>query len=254
MTQEFGSDHARLARLGGTGALLSGAIFLLTLLYTYGYLISLGLTVEMLDDHEQLLPWVARHNGSYLGLWWIYLASQLCLLPVPVALHHRFQHVGSALSLVGAVAGVAAIVVGIVSIAINAATAPVLGPAYVAAEASRRPDLLVLSDLVGSLQLYVRMFSDLLFAIWFTMAGLALLRQPGPWRFLGTVLIGLATVILLVVGGKPLNLLDLEPFLGLLLAVAYLWIGVTLLGDARRSSPGASAGDLVAPASIGRED
>ncbi len=150
MTQEFGSDHARLARLGGTGALLSGAIFLLTLLYTYGYLISLGLTVEMLDDHEQLLPWVARHNGSYLGLWWIYLASQLCLLPVPVALHHRFQHVGSALSLVGAVAGVAAIVVGIVSIAINAATAPVLGPAYVAAEASRRPRAMSKSLSVGS--------------------------------------------------------------------------------------------------------
>ncbi len=254
MTQESGSEPSRLARLGGTGALLSGGIFLLTLLYTYGYLARLGLTVEMLDDHEQLLPWVARHNGAYLGLWWIYLASQLCLLPAPLALHHRCQRDASALSLVGAVAGVAAIVVGIVSIAINAASTPVLGPAYVATEASRRPDLLVLSDLVGSLQLYVRMFSDLLFAIWFAMAGLALLRQPGPWRFLGTVLIGLATAVLLVVGGKPLNLLDLEPFLGLLLAVAYLWIGGTLLRDSGRSSPGAIAGDLAVPASAGRDD
>jgi hypothetical protein len=54
--------------LGGLGAILSGTVFLLTIGYTFGYLASLGLTLEMLDTPADLLPWIARHTEAYLGL------------------------------------------------------------------------------------------------------------------------------------------------------------------------------------------
>jgi len=71
-----------LPLLGGSGALLSGLLFLMTVLYTFVYPARLGLSTDMLDQPRGLLPWIATNEGVYLGLWWIYLASLLCLLPV----------------------------------------------------------------------------------------------------------------------------------------------------------------------------
>ena len=45
-----------LPRLGGIGALLSGLLFLVTVLYTFFYLARLGLSTEMLDRPRALLP------------------------------------------------------------------------------------------------------------------------------------------------------------------------------------------------------
>ena len=58
-----------LSRLGGIGALLSGLVFLVTVLYTFVYLARLGLSIEMLDQPRGLLPWIAANEGAYLGLW-----------------------------------------------------------------------------------------------------------------------------------------------------------------------------------------
>ncbi len=53
---------------GRAGALLAGAVFLSSILYMFGYLAHLGLTVEMLDRPAELLPWIADHTRAHLGL------------------------------------------------------------------------------------------------------------------------------------------------------------------------------------------
>ncbi len=142
-----------LPRLGGIGALLSGLLFLVTVLYTFVYLARLGLSTDMLDQPYGLLPWIATNEGVYLGLWWICLASLLCLLPVMPTLYWSTPATGSAITLVGAIAGLAGVVIGIVGVATNAASASVLGLAYPAADEGLRAQLVVLSELFGSLQL-----------------------------------------------------------------------------------------------------
>ena len=142
-----------LPLLGGSGALLSGLLFLVTVLYTFVYLARLGLSTDMLDQPHGLLPWIATNGGVYLGLWWICLASLLCLLPDIPTLYWSTPATGSAITLVGAIAGLAGVVIGIVGVATNAASASVLGLAYPAADEGLRTQLVVLSELFGSLQL-----------------------------------------------------------------------------------------------------
>ena len=220
-----------LSRLGGIGALVSGLLFLVTVLYTFVYLARLGLSIEMLDQPRGLLPWIATNEGAYLGLWWIYLASLLCLLPVVPTLYRCTPAAGSAIALVGAIAGLAGVVVGIVGAATNAASASALGPAYPPADEVLRTLLVVLSELFGFLQLYLRMFSDVLVGLWLGATGLAWMKHTARWRARGGVLVVLSATIAVVVASKLVGLFDLEPYLGLLTAVAYLWIGTVLLKE-----------------------
>jgi hypothetical protein len=220
-----------LSRLGGIGALVSGLLFLVTVLYTFVYLARLGLSIEMLDQPRGLLPWIATNEGAYLGLWWIYLASLLCLLPVVPTLYRCTPAAGSAIALVGAIAGLAGVVVGIVGAATNAASASALGPAYPPADEVLRTLLVVLSELFGFLQLYLRMFSDVLVGLWLGATGLAWMKHTARWQARGGVLVVLSATIAVVVASKLVGLFDLEPYLGLLTAVAYLWIGTVLLKE-----------------------
>jgi hypothetical protein len=220
-----------LSRLGGIGALVSGLLFLVTVLYTFVYLARLGLSIEMLDQPRGLLPWIATNEGAYLGLWWIYLASLLCLLPVVPTLYRCTPAAGSAIALVGAIAGLAGVVVGIVGAATNAASASALGPAYPPADEVLRTLLVVLSELFGFLQLYLRMFSDVLVGLWLGATGLAWMKHTARWWARGGVLVVLSATIAVVVASKLVGFFDLEPYLGLLTAVAYLWIGTVLLKE-----------------------
>ncbi len=106
-----------LPGLGGIGALLSGLLFLVTVLYTFVYLARLGLSTDMLDQPRGLLPWIASSEGAYLGLWWIYLASLLCLLPVVPTLYRCTLATGSAIAIIAAIAGLAGVVIGTVGAA-----------------------------------------------------------------------------------------------------------------------------------------
>jgi len=62
--------------------------------------------------------------------------------------------------------------------------------------------------------------------------GLAWMERPARWRARGGALVALSAAIAVVVVSKSVGLFDLEPYLGLLTAVAYLWIGTILLREA----------------------
>ena len=84
------------------------------------------------------------------------------------------------------------------------------------------------SELAGGLGLQLRLISDVLVALWLTTTGLTLVRTTG-WRALGAVQLAVSALVLVVYIGKPFDWVDLEPTLGFVLALVYLWIGIQLL-------------------------
>jgi len=125
-------------------------------------------------------------------------------------------------------AGISGAVVGMIAAQVNASTAPPLATASVTLAPSLLPSVWLQSELAGGLGLQLRLISDVLVALWLTTTGLTLVRTPG-WRALGAVQLAVSLLVVIVYIGKPFDWLDLEPTLGFVLALVYLWIGIQLL-------------------------
>ena len=218
---------AEAVRVGGRGAVLAGVVFLGTIAYTFGFLFSRGLSTEMLNEPARLMPWVHAHTVAFVGLWWIYTLHFLCLLPAPRGLAVITGDERATIRM-ATVAGIAGAVVGTIAAQVNAATAPPLAAASVALPQALLPGVWLQSELAGGLGLQLRLLSDLLMAVWLGTTGLTLVRLPS-WRALGAVQLAVSALVVVVYVGKPFDWLDLEPTLGFVLALVYLWIGVQLL-------------------------
>jgi hypothetical protein len=226
----FTSDDAQAldaVRVGGGGAVLAGVVFLGTIAYTFGFLFSRGLSTEMLNEPARLMPWVHAHTVAFVGLWWIYTLHFLCLLPAPRGLAVIAGDERATIRM-ATVAGVAGAVVGTIAAQVNAATAPPLAAASVALPQALLPGVWLQSELAGGLGLQLRLRSDLLMAVWLGTTGLTLLRMP-RWHALGAAQLAVSALVVVVYVGKPFDWLDLEPTLGFVLALVYLWMGMMLL-------------------------
>ncbi len=225
-----------LLQWGGVGAILASVTFLFTLIYVFVILASVGLTEAMLDAPEQLLPWVADHANAYAGLYWIFLCSVVVLLPAPLALDEWVKMRNPALARIALTAGLIGITLGVIGPLVNVGATGLLARAYVTPNAADPATLTLLSAIVGEIGLLLRLISDLFLGIWLGVAGLLLINGPDRARWFGWYSIVTALLIAFVVVGKALTLFDLEPVLGLFLAIAYGWLGVILL-RARRQLP-----------------
>jgi hypothetical protein len=224
---ELDTAEADAVRAGGRGALLAGVVFLGTILYTFGFLFARGLSTDMLNVPAQLLPWVHIHTAAFVGLWWIYTLHFLCLLPAPRGLA-VVTGAKRATIRMATLAGVSGAVVGMIAAQVNAATAPPLAAASANLAPALLPSVWLQSEIAGGLGLQLRLLSDLLVSLWLCTTGLTLVRTTG-WRALGAVQLAVCALVLVVYIGKPFDWLDLEPTLGFVLALVYLWIGVQLL-------------------------
>ena len=214
-------------RVGGRGAVLAGVVFLGTIAYTFGFLFSRGLSTEMLNEPARLMPWVHAHTVAFVGLWWIYTLHFLCLLPAPRGLAVVAGDERATIRM-ATVAGIAGAVVGTIAAQVNASTAPPLAAAAVALPQALLPGVWLESEIAGGLGLQLRLLSDLLMAVWLGTTGLTLVRMP-RWRALGAAQLAVTALVVVVYVAKPFDWLDLEPTLGFVLALVYLWIGVMLL-------------------------
>ena len=229
-----GGEAADVIRLGGISALVSGIVFLTTIAYTFVYLFGMGLTTDMLNEPNHLMPWVHAHTIAFVGLWWIFVLHLIFLLPVPAGMSMVVGH-RRAIIRTATAAGIGGAVVGMIGAMVNAATAPALSAASVSLPAALLPNLWLTSELAGSLGLHLRLLSDLLVVVWLGITGLTLVRMPG-WKALGVAQLAVTALTLVVVVAKPFDWLDLEPSLGFFLALVYLWIGAALLLTSRRAA------------------
>jgi hypothetical protein len=183
----------------------------------------------MLNEPARLLPWVHAHTVAFVGLWWIYTLHFLCLLPAPRGLAVIAGDDRARIRM-ATVAGIAGAVVGMIAAQVNAATAPPLAAASVATTPALLPSVWLQSELAGGLGLQLRLLSDLLMAVWLGTTGLTLARTIG-WRALGVVQLAVSALVVVVYVGKPFDWLDLEPTLGFVLALVYLWMGIGMVRD-----------------------
>ncbi len=223
------SARYTLAQWGALGAIVSALAFIFTLIYVFVILAGLGLSEEMLDTPALLLPWVAAHTNSYAGLYWIFLFSVITLLPAPLALYLWLKDAEPTLATLGVAAGLIGITIGMIGPLVNLAGTGILARAYGAATGNSPDLLLMLSEMVGELGLLLRLAADLFLGIWLGISGLAMVRGTVGNRWFGVYSLFVMLFILVVVIGKALVLLDLEPVLGLFLAIAYGWLGWLLL-------------------------
>ena len=225
--------EADAVRVGGRSALLAGAVFLVTIAYTFGFLFARGLSTDMLNVPAQLMPWVHANTVAYVGLWWIFTLHFLCLLAAPRGLA---VIVGAERATVRAatLAGFAGAVVGMIAAQVNVSTAPPLAVASVSLSPQLLPSVWLQSELAGGLGLQLRLLSDLLMAVWLGTTGLTLVKLAG-WRALGAAQLAVSALVIVVYIGKPFDWLDLEPSLGFVLALVYLWMGVLLLRSVRKA-------------------
>ena len=235
MREQRQPDPSLLLRIGGISALVAGALFFATVVYTFGVMPGFGFTQEMFDDRALLLTWVADHAGLYRGLWLLYFASQVFLLPVPLALYalvRRDDGRGSGFAAPFAVAGVAAVVMAMVGLVVVYATSAPVARAFVETSSSspERASVLLLGDLFADVGKEIRLFSELLLGVWLGGTGAVLLRRSRSvtgWAMLGIGACTLVVAILKIL--DPLN--PLEDCLGLLLAGGYVVIGVRLFRE-----------------------
>jgi hypothetical protein len=226
-----------LFRVGGISAILAGVLFFLSVIYVFGFMPIFGFSQEMFDDRRLLLPWVADHTNIYGGLWLLYFASQMFLLPVPLALYTLTRHLGGwggGVAAPCAVAGTTAVAMAMVGLIVLYTTSPLVAQAYVGytdagPSGLDKDSVLLLGDLFADVGKEIRLFSEVLLGVWLGGTGAILVQQTRSsvvsWATLGIGGYTLCVAILKIL--DPLN--PLEDTLGLLLAVGYVGVGTRLL-------------------------
>jgi len=213
------------------GALLvaAGVAFLATSVYLFAVLTGAGFEIEMFDDPVSLMPWAATHTRLYQGLWVLYFLTQAVLLPVPSLLGEHLHHRATA------VLGTAAVILAMVGVVVFFAAGPVVAEAYVDGEAPPA-SVLALHDVAADIAKDLRLFSELLLGVWLVVVGAQLRRASGraAWWLLSAV--GAWTLV--VAAWKLADpLIPHEDWLGFLLGLGYLVVGVALVVSGRRGVP-----------------
>lgn len=217
-------------RVTGRLAIGAGVVFFVANAYLFLVLGGAGWTLEMFDDPSLLLDWVHEHQKLYQGLWLLYFVSQALLLLVPWRLGEQLGE--RAVGLLGTIA----VAIAIVGLVVIFAASPVTARAY---QDVGGAGVLVLHELAADLGKYLRLFSQLLLGVWMVLAGRRLHARTGArlWWLFGA----LGAWTLLVSAWKLLDpLMPLEDWLGFLLGLGYLGLGIGLLRTRNRSATSAT--------------
>ncbi len=188
----------------------------------------------MFDDHTLLHPWVAEHTRLYQISWLFYFLTQLFLLPVPLTLAHYFgggDEKQIALAKLSKLLGTASVTIAIISPVIFYAITPITAEAYVefSGQVEAQSLTIIISELLTDIPKEIRLFSEVILGIWLTIVGYLFL-DANRSRVVGWLVLAMGVWTLFVVILKIFNpFTPLEDFLGLLLAISYLFIGVHLL-------------------------
>ncbi len=228
------SSSLSLQKMGGWSALLSGLLFGILTVYLYVFLGALGFKPVMFDDHSLLHLWVADRTRLYQLTWILYFLIQLFLIPVPLVLSHYFLQSGNgklrSLAELSRTFGTTAIAIAILCPIIFYTASPITAQAYMTFDSAQSQELvLVMSSLMTDIPKEIRLFSEVLLGIWLILTGF-LFRHSTRARGIGWLTFAIGFWTLSIASVKifdPAN--PLEDFLGLVLAVNYVAIGMHLL-------------------------
>lgn len=128
------TEKSAINRWGALCAIVSGAIFLVPLLFYFYFLPAAGSSATHAADPASFLPWMAVHGGMRVALWWFVGLTFLILsLGVPMALRAKLKDLGSTTVQVAELAGLLGPLAIVLACLMLAAGELPLAQAYVAA-------------------------------------------------------------------------------------------------------------------------
>ncbi len=223
-------DAVSARRGAGWLSIGAGVMFLVTVGYLFTVLPATGWSIGMFDAPAQLLVWVDGHERIYQLLWLLSFGSQMCLLGVPVL-------VSSLGGRAAAVFGTAAVVLAMAGLALFFAVSPVLARAYGEAltpgSTTSAAGVLVLHDVTADIGKDLRLFSELLLGVWLATTGRLLRQRTGRRRWWALTALGGWTFVVAAVK-LFVPTIALEDWLGFLLGLGYLGLGIGLLRTPER--------------------
>ncbi len=223
-------EHSRsrrnpyLIRTAGLGSILGGLLLLGGIFYILIVLGSYGFNTHMFGDINALLPWAHHHGFAYSILWLHQIIFGLIMSPVPFAASQLFrQHHSSrssALATLSYQVGMIGFVLIIISAIIFLAVSPVTSRVF----SSGMQDMRYTHEIFDAIGTHLRIFGIIMVSMWIMGIGIYLIRKNivDMFAWFSFALF----IFTLVVGfGKIYKAFDWEPFLNILLAFTFLWLG-----------------------------
>ena len=226
------TTNRSMLKIGGWSAIASGGFYILVTIYIFGVLPQFGFTTEMFDDHTLLHPWVSKYPRMYQISWLLYFFTQLCLLPVPIALANFFRSNNNdqshALVKLSPLFGMVAIPLAMLSSILFYASSPLTAQAYVdmAGSVDNQAVILTISGILTDMAKEIRLFSEIILGIWLISTGYLFYAVRNIPR-IGWLCIGIGLWTLFVVIFKFFNpYAPLEDALGIFLGLSYTAVGI----------------------------
>ncbi len=224
MEHSRGRYNPYLVKTAGLFSILAGILSLAFVFYVLVVLGSYGFRIQMSSDTTALMAWINKHAFAYSILWLHQIVFSILMIPVPFAASQVFkQHQSSrssALATLSYLQGMVGFILMLISGIIFFASSPIAARAFVhGAEAAR-----LMYNLFEAMAMQMRLFAEILISMWFMGIGLHLVRKNSIDMF-GWYSFVLFIFTVVVAMSKSYNIFNWEPFLAIILAFTYVWLG-----------------------------
>ncbi|GEM_PF-3920520 len=224
MEHSRGRHNPYLVKTAGLFSILAGILSLAFVFYVLVVLGSYGFRVQMTSDSTALMAWVNKHTFAYSILWLHQIIFSILMIPVPFAASQVFkQHQSSrssALATLSYLLGMVGFILMLISGIIFFASSPISARAFAHGMESAR----LMYDLFEATAMQLRLFGEIMISLWFLGIGLHLVRKNSIDMF-GWYSFVLFLFTVIVAMGKSYNVFNWEPFLAIILAFTYVWLG-----------------------------
>ncbi len=223
MSHEHHRSNPHLIKTAGVFSILGGLVLLGTFFYKIVVLGSYNYTTELAANTRRLLPWINGHEIAYGIIWGNQLLYAVLMLSVPFAASQLFKHSSSrssSLATSAYIIGMAGFYLVITAAVALFAVAPVTARAFIHGD----QNALLLYKACASFGLHMRLFGELLMIIWIFFIGLHLVRREKIDLF-GWYCLTFPFFGALLIWGKIFKIFDWDPFLSIMLAMTFIWLG-----------------------------
>ena len=213
-------------KTAGLLSIFAGILSLSAVFYVVVVLNHLGLSISIFEDTKALLKWIYMNQLAYSILWLHYAVAATIMIPVPGATSHLFRSSSgrsSSFAKASNLIGSCGFFLMIISAIIFYSVSPITSRAFANGLAQTE----FINEIFASLAMQFRLYGEFLVGIWLLGVSVYQIRK-NRIDMLGWFLLFIFSVCSIVSIAKSFNLFDFEPFLGILLAIAYIWLGISI--------------------------